>query len=222
MSKKWQNEDATQHDSINNAKGRARRKNLLKIPCKAAAFWLGFGLRESQAGPKADPGQTFGNQAQIWDCDATNGNQRWNALGVTTPKSFVLSLKDPALCVTASANAANASVVIEPCSPGSVSQTCSDPANSGQVVIFENLCMSPATHVNDGTKIILASCDPADAAQDWGHGTGIINNGNIPKSCLDLTNGDETPGNQLQTWTCTILTSTTDNTNQDWIETPTF
>ncbi|KAJ7704871.1 hypothetical protein B0H17DRAFT_1038690 [Mycena rosella] len=73
--------------------------------------------------------------------------------------------------------------------------------------------MSPATRINDGTKLILSPCITGNAAQEWSHETGIINNRNIPKSCIDLTNGDETPGNQFQMWTCALLTGTTDDTN---------
>ncbi|KAJ6585663.1 ricin B lectin domain-containing protein [Mycena capillaripes] len=166
---------------------------------------------------------TDGNQIQIWDCDSTNQNQQWNAIGVTNPKSFVISLKkNPALCVAASANAANASVVIEPCSPGSASQTWTDPTNTGNVAIFNNLCMTPAGSVNDGTKLILSPCVANDGAQEWSHETGVINNHALAKWVLDLTNGDETPGNQLQTWIGSIFTGTTDDTNQDWIVTETF
>ncbi|KAJ7855787.1 hypothetical protein B0H13DRAFT_1902944 [Mycena leptocephala] len=39
---------------------------------------------------------------------------------------------------------------------------------------------------------------------------------------IDLTDGNETPGNQLQFWTGWLLTTTVDNTNQDWIVTDIF
>ncbi|KAJ7728575.1 ricin B lectin domain-containing protein [Mycena maculata] len=166
---------------------------------------------------------TDGNRVQIWDCDDENDNQKWNSFAITTPTSFVISLKkDTSLCVAASANAVGAPVVIDDCSPGSAAQTFSDPTQSGQMVIYDNLCVTPASNDNDGVPLILSPCVTGDAAQDWSHETGLITNGNDPKICLDLTNSDETPGNQLQIWTCTLLTSTTDNTNQDWIVTDTF
>ncbi|KAJ7490745.1 ricin B lectin domain-containing protein [Mycena latifolia] len=198
----------------------AGNTNQMWIPVSDSAItWSG----KNKCVDLTNGNTTDGNQVQIWDCDASNNNQKWNAVPVTTPISFVISLKkNPSLCVAASANAVNASVVIEPCSASSAAQTWSDLANANQVVIFDNLCMSPATNINDGTKLILSPCIPNDAAQQWSHETGLINNRNVPKSCLDLTNGDETPENQLQIWTCTLLTSTTDNTNQDWIVTDTF
>ena len=69
--------------------------------------------------------------------------------------SFVISLKkEPSLCVAASANAVNASVVIDTCSPKAVNQTWSDPSNNGQVVIFDNLCITASGElINNGTKI---------------------------------------------------------------------
>jgi len=166
---------------------------------------------------------TNGNQVQIWDCSAQNDNQKWNAVGIDTPKSFVISLKEtPSLCVTASANAVGAPVVIDDCSPGSAAQTFTDPNQSGQMVVF-GLCVSPASNVNDGVPLILDTCVSGDAAQEWSHLTGpLINNFNEPKICLDLTNSNQTPGNQLQVWTCSLLTGTNDNPNQDWIVTDTF
>ncbi|KAJ6530922.1 ricin B lectin domain-containing protein [Mycena vulgaris] len=194
--------------------------NQMWIPVSDSAItWSG----KNKCVDLTDGNIADGNQVQIWDCDVNNSNQKWNAVPVTTPTSFVISLKkNPSLCVAPSANAANASVVIEPCSAGSATQTWSDPRNSNQIVIFDNLCMSPATHINDGTKLILSPCITDNAAQEWSHETGVINNRNIPKSCLDLTDGNETSGNQLQIWTCSQFTGTTDNTNQDWIVTDTF
>ncbi|KAJ7509734.1 ricin B lectin domain-containing protein [Mycena galericulata] len=168
---------------------------------------------------------TNGNQVQIWDCDFPNDNQKWNAIGINTPKSFVLSLKEnPSLCVTASANAVGAKVVIDHCSPGSTAQTFSDPSQNGQMVIYDNLCVSPVGNVvNDGTPLILSTCVTGDAAQGWSHLTGpLINNFNEPKTCLDLTNSNQTAGNQLQTWSCDILTGGSDNPNQDWTVSNTF
>ncbi|KAJ7621986.1 ricin B lectin domain-containing protein [Mycena polygramma] len=168
---------------------------------------------------------TDGNPIQIWDCDSTNDNQEWNAIAVTEPTSFVISLKkNPSLCIAASANAVNASVVIEPCSPGSASQTWSDPTNDWHVAIFDNLCLSTAgnVQVNDGTKLVLQPCVANNGAQEWSHQTGLINNRAFAQLVIDLTNGDETPGNQLQTWEAYIFTGPGDDTNQDWIVTETF
>jgi len=167
---------------------------------------------------------TDGNQVQIWDCSTGNDNQKWNAVGIDEPKSFVISLKEnPALCVSASANAVGAPVVIDDCSAGSPAQTFTDPSQNGQMIVY-GLCVTPETIGSNGLKLlILDTCVSGDAAQEWSHLTGpLINNFNEPKSCLDLTNGVQTPGNQLQLYDCTELAGEGDNTNQDWIVADTF
>jgi len=190
------------------------------IPVSGSTItWFG----ENKCVDLTDGNLTDGNQAQIWDCDVNNSNQKWNPIAVTTPKTFSIALRrDPSLCVAASANAANASVVVKICNPADPAQTWSDPQKTGQVVVFGSLCMSPAGSVNDGTKLVALPCAAGNAAQQWSHETGIINNHNSPKSCLDLTDSVDISGTQLQTWTCSLLTSTVDNTNQDWVVTDTF
>ncbi|KAJ7028405.1 hypothetical protein C8F04DRAFT_1119215 [Mycena alexandri] len=169
-----------------------------------------------------------GNQIQIWDCDETlsNPNQIWNVLAVTEPKSFTVSLKkDTSLCITASSNATNAAVVVDTCKPGSVLQTWSDPKNNGQIALADNQCITlDGSIANDGTKLILSPCveSSVDIFQLWSHQTGVLNSGAAAKSCIDLTNGVETPANQLQLWTCWLFTTEVDNTNQDWIVNNTF
>ncbi|KAJ7705844.1 hypothetical protein B0H16DRAFT_1826368 [Mycena metata] len=171
-----------------------------------------------------EPGGTI----QVWDCDETfsNPNQLWNVLAVTEPTSFTVSLKkDTSLCIAASSNATNAAVIVDTCKPGSVLQTWSDPKNTGQIVIADNQCITlKSSTANDGTKLILSPCveDSVVIFQLWGHQTGVLNSQAAAKSCIDLTNGVETPGNQLQLWGCWVFTTNVDNTNQDWIVNNTF
>ncbi|KAJ7506911.1 ricin B lectin domain-containing protein [Mycena galericulata] len=168
---------------------------------------------------------TNGNQVQIWDCTAGDDNQKWNAIAIDEPTSFTIAFKEnPSLCVTASANVSGAPVVIDGCQPGSAAQNFTDPTQTGQIVAFDNLCVSPNGNINDGTPLILSPCVSGNAAQEWNHdstSTLVDTQANL-KICLDLTNGNQTAGNQLQIWTCTILTSNIDNTNQDWIVTEAF
>ncbi|KAJ6585640.1 hypothetical protein B0H19DRAFT_1059841 [Mycena capillaripes] len=132
-------------------------------------------------------------------------------LAVTNPKSFVISLeKNPSLYVAASAPTANPPVVIEPCTPDSSSQTWSDSTNTGQISIFDNLCMAFTGSLNSGDKVILTPC--VGNANEWGTGGGV----------LDLTDENKTSGDQLQIWISAIFTGTTENTNQEWIVTDTF
>ncbi|KAF7343313.1 hypothetical protein MVEN_01763600 [Mycena venus] len=165
-----------------------------------------------------DGNLTNGNRVQVWDCDANNSNQKFNAIPVTFPAWFSVE-RDHTVgnCITAE-NAVNASVTIGTCTNDFAKQTFTDPTHTGQMVMYDNLCVTPlGNNLNDGTKLILAPCDANNAAQIWSHQTGIINSHSFAKACIDLTDGNMTPGNQLQVWTCTSLTSTTDNTNQDWV-----
>ncbi|KAJ7160295.1 ricin B lectin domain-containing protein [Mycena filopes] len=170
-----------------------------------------------------------GNQIQIWDCETnptTNDNQKFLVNAVNTPASFTIaSKKNPGLCISASANAANASVVVEPCNATSASQKWSDPKNVGQFTIFDNLCVTPATgplvSPTDGVKLVLQTCVANAQPQGWSpQATGHIINRNIFQICIDLTDGKDTPGTQLQAWDCS--SAGTDNINQDWIVSNTF
>ncbi|KAJ7858984.1 ricin B lectin domain-containing protein [Mycena leptocephala] len=199
----------------------AGNTNQMWIPALGSLTWSG----NNKCTDVTNGNVTDGNQIQIWDCDSSNRNQIWNNIAVTTPKSFAISpKKNPALCVAASASAANATVVIEPCSPGSALQTWSDPTGRGNVMLGDNLCMSPAGSISPGTKLVLSPCVGNNLAQQWGHETGVIDNRAVTDFAfvLDLTDGNETPGNQLQIWSGPIFNGTTNNINQNWIVTDSF
>ncbi|KAJ6532355.1 ricin B lectin domain-containing protein [Mycena capillaripes] len=199
----------------------AGNTNQMWVPALGSLVWSG----KDKCLDVTNGNITDGNQIQIWDCDSSNKNQLWNSIAVTTPKSFAISSKkNPALCVAASARAANATVVIEPCSPGSALQTWSDPTGRGNVMLGDNLCMSPAGSIGAGTKLVLAPCVAGNSAQEWNHETGVIDNFAVSDFAfvLDLTDGNETPGSQLQIWSGPIFNGTTSNLNQNWIVTNTF
>ncbi|KAF7351875.1 hypothetical protein MVEN_01149000 [Mycena venus] len=179
---------------------------------------------------------TDGTKLQIWTCAAGNTNQTWvpslgslvwsgknKCLDVTNGNITDGNQKNPALCVAASASTANATVVIEPCSPGSALQTWSDPAGRGNAMLGDNLCMTPGS-ITAGTKLVLAPCVASNAAQQLDHETGVIDNRAVSDFAfvLDLADGNETPGSQLQIRTGPIFNGTTNNINQNWIVTDTF
>ncbi|KAJ7138265.1 hypothetical protein C8R44DRAFT_728421 [Mycena epipterygia] len=143
------------------------------------------------------------------------------ALSIFASAQFTIALKkDPSICIAASSATADAPVVVEPCAAGSASQTWSDPNNDGHLAVFGDLCITPAAPViNDGVNLVLAACDPGNANQKFSHTTGVLNSHNVAKSVIDLTDGNETPGTQLQMWTGGIFTISGDNDNQDWIVT---
>lgn len=156
-------------------------------------------------------------QVQIWDCDSTNGNQKFLANAVTSPTSYVnphlhgvqfdlvilihprftiASKLAPSLCIAASANAGNASVVVANCDATSAAQKWSDPKNNGQMIIYDNLCVTPATgplvSPSNGVKLVLQTCVANAEPQGWGHRTGQIINFNIKgevntlKFCVEI------------------------------------
>ncbi|KAJ7858979.1 ricin B lectin domain-containing protein [Mycena leptocephala] len=196
----------------------AGNTNQMWIPFLGSLAWSG----KNKCIDVTNGNATDGNQIQIWDCDSSNRNQIWNNIAVTTPKSY----KNPELCVAASASTANATVVIEPCSPGSALQTWSDPTGRGNVMLGDNLCMSPAGSISAGTKPVPSPCAANNVAQQWDHWheTGVIDNRAVSDFAfvLDLTDGNLTPGNQLQIWTGPIFDGTTNNINQNWIVTDSF
>ncbi|KAK7049137.1 hypothetical protein R3P38DRAFT_2872841 [Favolaschia claudopus] len=176
-----------------------------------------------------DGSLTDGTQAQIWDCDAHNDNQKWNHKAVTQPKSFAIQLKkDPSLCVAASAPEAGASIVIEGCSFGSTSQTFTDPNNNspGLMKLFD-MCVSVDSTENarDGDKLVLKECENLNSKQQWNHENGVLVKGlTSAHVCLDLTDGNASSGTPLQIWDCSSEASTGafQNDNQEWIVRNTF
>ncbi|KAF7351948.1 hypothetical protein MVEN_01156800 [Mycena venus] len=151
---------------------------------------------------------TNGNQIQIWDCDVpANNNQKWVYTATEQPTTRSIAWKgDRSLCVAASDNAVGAPV--------------------SQLVVFDNLCVAPqGDNANgDGIKLVLETCDSTKAAQQWQQAEEIDNFNNFgnPRSCMDLTNGNVTIGNQLQIWTCAQFDGLLDNANQDWVQSFTF
>ncbi|KAF7364653.1 hypothetical protein MVEN_00334800 [Mycena venus] len=169
-----------------------------------------------------------GNQIQIWDCDAQNDNQKWNHVALTQPKSFSISLKkNPSLCVAGSSSTAGAPVVIDTCNPGSTTQTFTDPKNnSNGLMMMFGMCVSLNSNVpSSGDKLVLAPCITNNSTQEWNHENEVlVKNLALPHLCLDLTDGNTTPGNQLQVWDCSSEASTGafENTNQEWVVNNTF
>ncbi|KAJ7266376.1 ricin B lectin domain-containing protein [Mycena haematopus] len=161
---------------------------------------------------------TNGNVLQIWDCDASfdNSNQNWGIALTTQPKSVSLSLASfPSLCIASSANAPSAPVTIEPCS-ASPTQTWLG-SGVGPLASAQNstLCLAPSGDaLGAGTRLVLSACSQSDPASAWDLDwqAGRIENVAAEDMCVDLTDGNQTPGTQLQIWNCTA-----GNTNQDWV-----
>ncbi|KAJ7307922.1 hypothetical protein DFH08DRAFT_824006 [Mycena albidolilacea] len=135
----------------------------------------------------------------------TDGNQIWNSIVVTTPKLFAILLKkNPVLCVAAS--------------------TWSNPTGRGNIMLGDNLCMSPLGSITAGTKCVLMPCVASNTAQQWDHEMGVIDNCAMLDFALvlNVANGSETTGSQPQIWTGLIFNGVTNNINQNWIVTDTF
>ncbi|KAF7290840.1 hypothetical protein MIND_01325200 [Mycena indigotica] len=172
---------------------------------------------------KADNGQPI----QLWDCDWTNNNQRWNDPTVTHPKSFTIGWQsDPSLCVGAAIKGVNASVVILHCDASSPAQRFTDPLNNGEIRPWSddpnaNLCIGPRAGLTaGGTNLVTIPCDENSATQHWNHpgGLGYLMDGasNGFKNCMDLKDGNGSPGAPIQIWDCTEFAGQGKNKNQDW------
>ncbi|KAJ7644785.1 ricin B lectin domain-containing protein [Roridomyces roridus] len=158
---------------------------------------------------------TQGNVMQVWDCDSSNTNQNWGIAVVNQPKSVAFTLAaDTSLCLATSANSTSAPITVETCS--------SSPAQNwlgfdvGSIPSAQNraLCISTAGDATSpGTKLILNECSEV-AARSWSVDWPAQRLENVAASnmCIDLTDGKQTAGTQLQIWNCTD-----GNTNQNWI-----
>ncbi|KAJ7225121.1 ricin B lectin domain-containing protein [Mycena haematopus] len=162
---------------------------------------------------------TNGNVMQIWDCDASssNSNQNWGIAIVTEPKSVSLSLaSDTSLCISASANSTSAPVTVETCSSNSAAQTWIG-SSVGIIKSAQNpsLCLATSGDATSaGTKLVLSDCSQTNPSNAWDLDwqAGNIENVAASNMCVDLTDGKQTTGTQLQIWHCT-----TGNTNQNWV-----
>ncbi|KAF8963350.1 ricin B lectin domain-containing protein [Flammula alnicola] len=138
-----------------------------------------------------------GNQIQIWTCTAGNPNQQWTANTLANCIALYPGLSMP-----------------------------------DNVIIFSYLiqvkpqfCMAADSSEN-GAPVFITSCDDTTALKIWsvpqvGHGNSgsyklaFGPDGSAPIKCLDLTDGNTTPGTKLQLWDCV------GNLNQDWTPGPT-
>ncbi|KAK7042552.1 ricin B lectin domain-containing protein [Favolaschia claudopus] len=155
-----------------------------------------------------------GNQVQIWTCDKNNSNQKFKSIPVNFPVWFTVELDHIAgNCITA-ANATNAPVTVSTCTQEATGQIITDPDHNGRMVMYDDLCVTPAGNtIADGAKLVLAPCDADNKMQLWNHRTGSVTSKANAGFCFDLPNGNTTPGTQLQIWSCF-----SGNTNQEWVE----
>ncbi|KAJ7887902.1 hypothetical protein B0H13DRAFT_1888659 [Mycena leptocephala] len=137
------------------------------------------------------------NVMQFRDCDASfsNSNQNWGIAIVTEPKSVSLShASDTSLCIAASANSTSTPVTVETCSSNSPARTwIGFDVGIIKSVQYNGLCLATS---GDGDEARVERL-LADRPSQW---------------CIDLTDGKETVGTQLQIWNCSA-----GNTNQNWV-----
>ncbi|KAJ7193906.1 ricin B lectin domain-containing protein [Mycena pura] len=121
-------------------------------------------------------------------------------------------------CVTMSDDSDGAPVVIQDCD-------FAGPSNQvwsfvGSTIRQGDKCLDVTDGQNvDGVKLQVWTCVDGNTNQEFQHSGGaILNQPNDiiewlthPNKCMDLTDGDETNGNQIQMWTCF-----SGNTNQMW------
>ncbi|KAJ6602334.1 ricin B lectin domain-containing protein [Mycena sp. CBHHK59/15] len=122
-------------------------------------------------------------------------------------------------CVTMSDDSDGAPVIIQDCD-------FTGPSNQvwsfvGSTIRQGDKCIDVTDGRNiDGVELQVWTCADGNTNQQFQHSGGaILNQSNDiihwlahPDKCMDLTNGDETNGNQIQMWTCF-----SGNTNQMWV-----
>ncbi|KAF7301003.1 hypothetical protein MIND_00663700 [Mycena indigotica] len=167
-----------------------------------------------------DGDSTDGKQVQIWDCDAagTNKNQNWSPLPFNEPATVQAALKaNTNLCIAASSTTPGSPVVAATCNANSAAQTWQAAAAStnGYLSVFNStLCLAPeSTPIVAGTKLVAATCPTSKVAADrWALSLNTIRSALSGVDwCVDLTDGKQTSGNQLQVWNCVE-----GSTNQAW------
>ncbi|KAJ3552595.1 hypothetical protein NM688_g4074 [Phlebia brevispora] len=165
---------------------------------------------------------TDGNILQTWDCTANDINQIWFTTAGITPPPPPPEPPTPAqihpngntakcLDVAGGVFADGTAVQIYDCN-GTPAQNWDFVRGSTAVQLSgTNFCIDAGSSPANGVGMKIWDCYSGLAAQSWYYtdsdqlaleGQGL---------CLDLTNGDVTDGNQVQTWECTFA-----DTNQIW------
>jgi hypothetical protein len=159
-----------------------------------------------------------GNPLQLWTCVPGNANQIW----VTQPSTNtqIHWNNNPNLCVSAGTSSTSTpsnglALTLENCDstePPTPNTEWNLSHGSTTIINFSgNFSFDAGNSPTSGTKMKIWQNYTGIPAQSWWYtadnrialtGQGL---------CLDLTNGDTTPGTRLQLWKCT-----TGNINQIW------
>ncbi|KAF8962322.1 ricin B lectin domain-containing protein [Flammula alnicola] len=170
-----------------------------------------------------------GTKVEINSCVAGDANQlwEWNADG-----TVVWSGTNKCLDLTNGDLENGNQIQIWTCFAGNTNQqwtsnTLANPISEVFIASQPQFCMAADSSEN-GSPVFITSCSDTTALKVWtvpqiGHGNSgsyklaFGPGGSPPLKCLDLTNGNTTPGTKLQLWDCDPA-----NINQDWIPTGTI
>ncbi|KAF8197758.1 ricin B lectin domain-containing protein, partial [Mycena galopus ATCC 62051] len=149
---------------------------------------------------------TNGNVVQIWVTRPLGPNQQWTMTTGTTalPNFAIRPGASATTCLAAPQNVNGGKVVVQPCdaSPGQIWQI------DGQTIsVWGDFCLGAFLHIS---HLTIHSYCQGDVNQHFNTSGTAIQWANT-NQCLDLTNGNLTSGNPVQTWGCIG-----DNTNQVW------
>lgn len=146
----------------------------------------------------------------LWNCGPVTDAKVWQLPVQQQPTGRVSGYggKCADLAGSGSTSAAGTQVQLNTCGSG-VSQKWT--AGSDGTVRVLGKCMALKSGATaDGTRVVLADCNPSATAQQW---TWTANRGLVSKSsgtCLDATGPSSTNGTPLQIWACAY------SDNQRW------
>ncbi|KAK1221243.1 hypothetical protein PQX77_015951 [Marasmius sp. AFHP31] len=163
---------------------------------------------------------TDGNQLQIWTCQH-GPNQTWSGNKVPNTESYPsnfyggrASATDTPVCLAAESNTDGAAVVLAVCDHtfpnGNQTFVYAQRPLSGPIKTYGgSKCLDVDT--TNGNKLQIATCVEGSTKQQW-----KVNSPNTiewvgKNKCVEITDGDKTPGTPLQIWDCD-----TNNDNQWW------
>ncbi|KAF7307969.1 hypothetical protein MKEN_01158400 [Mycena kentingensis (nom. inval.)] len=178
-----------------------------------------------------DGGITDGTPIQLWTC-SDGPNQKWvgasnpsNTQSVHITSTVNVSASSPIYCITGSGTTASAAVGLAECSAfqdtypnGNTTWSVPAPSLTGYINTFVSKCLSvPDSNAANGVKVVLQDCLPRPTNQHWttkkSAGVGYQYEFEGSGFCLDLTDGKEENGTELQIWECD---TTGQNSNQNW------
>ncbi|TRM55480.1 ricin B lectin domain-containing protein [Schizophyllum amplum] len=162
-----------------------------------------------------------GATTQTWACSASNANQLWTttaATATTTPSTPSASGQalhpngSSGKCLNVAGDVANGTPVqIDDCDDSSAQKFVLSRGTTAVKLAGTDFCLDAGEDVGNGASMKIWQCYEGLAQQTWYYTEDNRIAVQGAGQCLDVSRGDLTDGNTMQTWICTD-----GNTNQIW------